>query len=83
MVDEAAIPEVLNAGWLRGAALDVFVEEPLPASSPVWGDSRVLVSPHISGLTTAEGAAGAFLENLAAIERGQVPTWAVDRARGY
>lgn len=83
VVEETAIPEALNAGWLRGAALDVFVEEPLPASSPLWSDSRVLVSPHISGLTTADGAAGAFLENLAAIERGQVPTWAVDRARGY
>jgi len=83
VVDETAIPEALNAGWLRGAALDVFVEEPLSASSPLWSDSRVLVSPHISGLTTAEGAAGAFVENLAAIERGQMPTWAVDRVRGY
>src|SRR6185503_6017170 len=52
VVDEAAIPEALNNGWLRGAALDVFAVEPLPVDSPLWSDPRVIISPHISGLTT-------------------------------
>lgn len=83
VVEESAIPEALDNGWLRAAALDVFEKEPLPASSPLWEDPRVIVSPHMSGLTTADGAANAFLENLAALERGEVPVWAIDRTRGY
>lgn len=83
VVEESAIPEALNNGWLRAAALDVFETEPLPATSPLWEDPRVIVSPHMSGLTTPEGAANAFLENLAALERGDVPVWAIDRTRGY
>jgi len=83
VVDELAIPEALNAGWLRAAALDVFVTEPLPTSSPFWSDPRVLVSPHISGLTTVDGAADGFLECVSSLEAGAWPTWVVDRTRGY
>ena len=83
VVDEAAIPEALDHGWLAGAALDVFTVEPLPAESPLWDDRRVMISPHISGLTTVEGAIAGFLECLGEIERGQTPTRAVDRDREY
>lgn len=82
-VDERAIPEALEKGWLAGAALDVFEVEPLPAGSPLWDDRRVMVSPHISGLTTPEGAVAGFLECLDEIERGQLPARTVDRDRGY
>ncbi|MBL0939965.1 MAG: D-2-hydroxyacid dehydrogenase [Gemmatimonadaceae bacterium] len=83
VVEETALPEALEKGWLRGAALDVFVQEPLPASSPLWSDPRVIVSPHISGLTTAAGAAQAFVDNLRELEAGRFPSWTVDRSRGY
>ncbi len=83
VVDESALPDALSSGWLRGAALDVFEVEPLPESSPLWNDARVMISPHISGLTTNEGAVAGFLECLAAIERGETPSWVVDRERGY
>jgi len=82
-VDEAVIPEALEKGWLAGAALDVFEVEPLPAGSPLWDDRRVMISPHISGLTTPEGAVDGVLECLAEIERGQLPARTVDRDRGY
>jgi glyoxylate/hydroxypyruvate reductase A len=82
-VDEAVIPEALEKGWLAGAALDVFSVEPLPADSPLWEERRVMISPHISGLTTVEGAAAGFLECLGEIERGQLPARTVDRDRGY
>jgi glyoxylate/hydroxypyruvate reductase A len=83
LVQEDALPEALEAGWLRGAALDVFETEPLPASSPLWSRTDVMISPHISGLTTVEGAAEGFLECLAEIERGERPRMTVDRVRGY
>jgi phosphoglycerate dehydrogenase-like enzyme len=83
VVDEAVLPHALDAGWLSFAALDVFAAEPLPADSPLWDHPRVMISPHISGLTTAEGAAEGFLECLTAIERGERPARAVDRERGY
>jgi len=82
-VDEEAIPHALDQGWLRGAALDVFTEEPLPVASPLWADPRVMISPHISGLTTVDGAGTGFLECLEALEGGRLPRWAVDRERGY
>jgi len=83
VLEEAALPEALDKGWLSGAALDVFETEPLPATSPLWHDGRVMISPHLSGPTTAQGAAAGFLECLASLERGEVPKWQVDRLVGY
>jgi phosphoglycerate dehydrogenase-like enzyme len=83
VVDEAALPEALDKGWLSGAILDVFETEPLPKDSPLWDDHRVMISPHISGLTTNEGAVDGFLECLGEIEQGRVPARVVDRDRQY
>jgi len=83
VVDEAMIPEALDKGWLAGAILDVFEVEPLPSSSPLWDDRRVMISPHISGLTTDEGAINGFLECLGQIESGRTPKRTVDRERQY
>ncbi len=83
VVEEAAIPEALDRGWLRAAALDVFETEPLPGDSPLWRDPRVIVSPHLSGLTTPEGAGAGFLACLAELEAGRLPPWQVDRVAGY
>jgi phosphoglycerate dehydrogenase-like enzyme len=83
VVEESALPEALEKGWLGGAALDVFETEPLPGASPLWDHPNVIVSPHISGITTTAGAGDGFLECLADLERGRMPKWVVDRDRGY
>jgi phosphoglycerate dehydrogenase-like enzyme len=83
LVDEAAILPALAAGSLRAAALDVFTEEPLPTTSPLWADSRVIISPHIAGITTVAGAGGSFLSTYQALQRGERPPLAVDIERGY
>ncbi len=51
LVDEAALAAMLRAGRLGGAALDVFEKEPLPAGSPLVGAPRLLLTPHIAGVT--------------------------------
>lgn len=83
LIDEAAIVPALDAGHLRGAALDVFETEPLPSSSPLWLHPKVLISPHISGITSVKGATEGFLHALEALERGERPANAVDMAKGY
>lgn len=83
VIDEAELPAALEHGWLHAVALDVFEVEPLPSSSPLWQNPRVIVSPHMSGVTTISGVIDGFIECHAAIERGDVSKWQVDRARGY
>jgi phosphoglycerate dehydrogenase-like enzyme len=83
LVQEELLPLALDQGWLAGAALDVFETEPLPQASPLWARADVMVSPHISGLTTIPGAGDGFLASLEALEAGRRPELAVDPARGY
>lgn len=48
-VDQEALIEVLNAGRLRGAFLDVTEPEPLPAEHPLWQASNCFITPHVGG----------------------------------
>ena len=51
VIDEAALAAMLREGRLGGAALDVFDKEPLAAGSPLTGAPRLLLTPHIAGVT--------------------------------
>ena len=51
IVDEEAVLAAVRSGHLRGAAFDVFAEEPLPTESPWWREPRILVTPHVAGTT--------------------------------
>jgi phosphoglycerate dehydrogenase-like enzyme len=66
VVDESALIEALRSGHLGGAALDVFAEEPLPPSSPLWGMPNVLISPHSASTSDRENRriTDLFCENL-------------------
>lgn len=48
IINEDDLVKHLETGKLRGVALDVFDEEPLPVDSPLWKHPRVLVTPHNS-----------------------------------
>jgi phosphoglycerate dehydrogenase-like enzyme len=85
IVDEQALVEALDQGWLAGAGLDVFEEEPLPADSPLWEQENVLLSPHVAGFSPRydERAAALFAENLARYIAGQALLNLVNREKGY
>lgn len=51
LVDEAALVRALEEGWIRGAALDVFDDEPLPAAHALLRSPRTVLSPHIGYVT--------------------------------
>jgi D-3-phosphoglycerate dehydrogenase len=51
VVDEAALVDALRNGALGGAALDVFEQQPLPASSPLLAMPHVILSAHLAGIT--------------------------------
>ena len=85
LVDEAALIAVLRAGRLRGAGLDVFEKEPLPADSPFWDMPNVIVTPHAAGFTPYYFARAAtlFADNLVRFLDGQPLRNRFDRVRGY
>jgi phosphoglycerate dehydrogenase-like enzyme len=85
VVDEEALLEALRAGRLRGAALDVFETEPLPAGHPFYSLDNVLLSPHCADNTPGwlEAAMRAFLDNLGRFRKGEPLRSVVDKASGY
>ena len=85
LLDETALLEGLDAGRLRGAALDVFAREPLPAGHPFWRHPRVLVSPHAAGVTGRywERETGLIVENIRRYLAGAPLLNVVDLEAGY
>jgi D-3-phosphoglycerate dehydrogenase len=51
LVDENALADAVASGALHGAGLDTFALEPLPVSSPLVGEDRIVMSPHSAALT--------------------------------
>lgn len=85
IVDEPALIEALRENRVGGAALDVFAEEPLPESSPLWKLPNVILTPHISGTSPHydERAIDLFADNLRRYLTGQPLLNLVNKERGY
>ena len=73
----------LNEGRLAHAVLDVFDNEPLPATHVFWFHPHVTVWPHAAAQTDLRSAAAVVAANVEALRRGDAPAHLVDRARGY
>jgi phosphoglycerate dehydrogenase-like enzyme len=73
LVEEASLIEALTEGWIGGAALDVFEQEPLPEDSPLWNLPNVIVTPHSSGNNPGNffRATEIFIDNLARYVRDE------------
>ena len=86
LADEVALARRLEAGQIRGAVLDVFQEEPLPAESPLWAMDRVLLTPHVSYVSPRlywGRAFDLFLDNWTRYLEGEPLRNVVDKEAGY
>jgi glyoxylate/hydroxypyruvate reductase A len=83
VLDTSALIQALDDDRLNHAVLDVFDEEPLPQTSPLWNHQKVTVLPHISAPTNRVSASGIVAANIGAYrDTGAIPV-VVDAARGY
>ena len=90
LVDEPALIDALRSGDIGAASLDVFTDEPLDPSSPLWAMENVAISPHMSGDVVGwrDVLAEQFLTNLrryldASVPPAEVLGNVVDKDRGY
>ena len=86
VIDEEALIDALSAGAIKGAALDVVTEEPLPKGSPLWKLDNVLLSPHNMDMTPTfmrESTEFFVEENLPRFLRGGRLLNPVDKSAGY
>lgn len=82
-LDERALVEALDHNHVNFAVLDVFAEEPLPAENPLWEHPNVIITPHISAVTTPREGVDCLIETLRNIEAGMPLLNIVDIKRGY
>jgi Phosphoglycerate dehydrogenase and related dehydrogenases len=85
VLDHDALIATLQEGRLGGAALDVTDPEPLPAESPLWQMENVIITPHISGMSSHynDRAVELFAENLRRYLRHESLLNEVQRKLGY
>jgi phosphoglycerate dehydrogenase-like enzyme len=85
VIDEAALLRALMAGRIKGAGLDVFDHEPLPAGHPLYRLENVLLSPHCADHTAdwQDQAMHFFLEQYGRFEKGQPLKNIVNKRLGY
>ena len=84
-IDERALIEALLENRIRGAAVDVFDQEPLPRGHPFYSLENVLLSPHCADHTSGwlDNAMRFFLAQLARFRHGETLLNIVDKASGY
>lgn len=80
IVKEEDLVKALKEGWISGAALDVFEQEPLPPSSPLLKLENLILTPHSAGSTyeSLRKAAQMAAENISRFLRGERPQWVVN-----
>jgi phosphoglycerate dehydrogenase-like enzyme len=86
VIDNDALADKLRKGELSGAVLDVYPEEPLPSSSPLWATPNLVMSPHCAvddATAYAERALALFLGNLKRYLAGRPLMNVVDTQLGY
>ncbi|OBQ74300.1 D-2-hydroxyacid dehydrogenase [Mesorhizobium erdmanii] len=85
VVDETALLQALDGNKIKGAALDVFATEPLPADHPLWGYGNVAITPHCAAVHDGWDIKSVrmFTDNLTRYRRGEPLENVVSPERGY
>jgi phosphoglycerate dehydrogenase-like enzyme len=85
LVEEDALIEALTKGRIRGAGLDVYHQEPLPADHPLWKLPNVLMTPHVSAVSGGfwRRQADLIVENLRRYFSGETLLNLVDKEAGF
>jgi glyoxylate/hydroxypyruvate reductase A len=83
IVDDDDLLQLIDAGHLAGAVLDVFRVEPLPPEHPFWHHPKIVVTPHVSAVTLVADSIAQVAAKIRRFEAGQPVSGIVDRARGY
>ncbi|HEX6655444.1 MAG TPA: D-2-hydroxyacid dehydrogenase [Candidatus Limnocylindria bacterium] len=85
LIDELALRRALEAGWIGGAVLDVFTDEPLSGESPLYGTPNLILTPHTSWSSdqVVERSVRLFVENLRRFAAGEPLENVVDLEAGY
>ncbi|GAA1588787.1 D-2-hydroxyacid dehydrogenase [Kribbella sancticallisti] len=80
-----ALDAALEAGQLRGVALDVFETEPLPPENPLWRRPEVLITPHVAGVGPheAERRFAVLVENCRRFVAGSELINVVDKSKWF
>ncbi|KQP19712.1 glyoxylate/hydroxypyruvate reductase A [Pseudorhodoferax sp. Leaf265] len=84
--EHLVVPDLLAAldrGQLRGAVLDVFAHEPLPADDPLWATPGVVVTPHMATMASSSVVAQQVAQNVRRLIAGEPLVNQVDPGRGY
>lgn len=85
VIDQAALVRALNGKKIRGAGLDVFEHEPIPADDPIWAFENVFISPHTADHTRdwLDQAMRFFLAQYDRFRKGEPLENVVDKHLGY
>jgi phosphoglycerate dehydrogenase-like enzyme len=75
LVDEKALYRALQEGWIAGAGLDVFEEEPAKMDNPLFSLDNVVVTPHLGGSTykARKRLVIMAVKNLLRVLKGDLP----------
>ena len=85
LIDEVALRRALESGWIGGAVLDVFSEEPLSPDSPLYRTPNLVITPHTSWASdrVVERTVELFVDNLRRHLAGEALRNVVDLEAGY
>lgn len=85
LFDDMALVKALREGWIAGAGLDVFPQEPPPPEHPIYGFSNVVMTAHTSGWSPDRQVRviELFAENVRRYAGGLPLINVVDKQAGY
>jgi phosphoglycerate dehydrogenase-like enzyme len=85
LLDDMALVRALKEGWIAGAGLDVFPQEPPPSDHPIFDCPNVVMTAHTAGWgpDRQDRLIALFAENLRRFVAGEPLLNLVDKAKGY